>query len=65
MRTARKKRYAATTPLALFEKGLARPPFFRCHKSFIVNLDRVRLLRRRGEADYELKGRPRREQPTR
>ena len=36
------------------ERQLRRPPFFRCHSSFPVNLGRVRSLERRGR-DYALR----------
>ncbi|MFV2045177.1 MAG: LytTR family transcriptional regulator DNA-binding domain-containing protein [Anaerolineales bacterium] len=31
------------------------PPFFRIHRSYIVNLNRARELRARGERDSEIK----------
>ncbi len=37
------------------EARLPSPPFFRIHRSFIVNLDRALELRTRGERDYEVK----------
>ena len=34
---------------------LPSPPFFRIHRSYIVNLDRAFELRARGEGEYEIK----------
>jgi len=33
----------------------ATPPFLRVHRSFVVNLDRVRQIRRRPSGDWELR----------
>lgn len=55
VRTARKKVYPHIEPLDEVEARLPSPPFFRIHRSYIVNLDRVLELRARGERDYELK----------
>ena len=54
-RTARKKLYRHVEPLEEVEARLPSPPFFRIHRSYIVNLDRVLELRLRGERDYEVK----------
>ncbi|MFV2044357.1 MAG: LytTR family DNA-binding domain-containing protein, partial [Anaerolineales bacterium] len=48
IRTARRKRYAHVEPLETVEGRLPSPPFFRIHRSYIVNLDRVYELRSRG-----------------
>ena len=55
VRTARKKVYKHVEPLDEVEERLPSPPFFRIHRSYIVNLDRVLELRSRGERDYEVK----------
>lgn len=55
VRTARKKIYRHVEPLDEVEARLSSPPFFRIHRSYIVNLDRVLELRARGERDYEVK----------
>jgi DNA-binding LytR/AlgR family response regulator len=55
VRTARKKAYNHVEPLDEVETRLPSPPFFRIHRSYIVNLDRVLELRTRGERDYEVK----------
>ena len=48
LRAARKRRYRTPQTLGQLERRLPCPPFFRCHKSFIVNLAHVRLAARRG-----------------
>ena len=55
VRTARKKVYQHVEPLDEVGERLPSPPFFRIHRSYIVNLDRVLELRSRGERDYEVK----------
>jgi len=55
IRTARKKRYAHVEPLETVESRLPPPPFFRIHRSYIVNLDRVYELRSRGDGEWEVK----------
>ena len=55
LRTARKKVYQHVEPLDEVGERLPSPPFFRIHRSYIVNLDRVLELRSRGERDYEVK----------
>jgi DNA-binding LytR/AlgR family response regulator len=55
VRTRRRTRYRSREPLREVEARLPAPPFFRCHQSFIVNLEHVRELRSRGERDHELK----------
>ena len=54
-RTARKRRYRHIEPLNEVEARLPSPPFFRIHRSYIVNLNRARELRARGERDSEIK----------
>lgn len=53
MRSKRRVRSHAT--LGEMEGLLAAGPFFRCHRSFLVNLDRVREVRGHGGGDFELK----------
>ena len=55
VRTARKKRYPHVEPLEAVEGRLPSPPFFRIHRPYIVNLDRVYELRSRGDRDWEVK----------
>ena len=50
IRTARRKRYPHVEPLETDERRLPSLPFFRIHRSYIVNLDRVYELRSRGMA---------------
>lgn len=54
-RTARKKRYRHSERLDQVEGRLASPPFFRIHRSYVVNLNRVFELRSRGDDEWELK----------
>ena len=57
VRTARKRSYRSTKPLGDWQKALARHGFFRAHRSYLVNLERVREIRRRGDDpnDWEVK----------
>ena len=55
IRTARKKRYRHSERLDQVESRLPSPPFFRIHRSYVVNLNRVLELRSRGENEWELK----------
>ena len=55
IRTARRKRYPQLEPVETIEGRLPSLPFFRIHRSYIVDLDRVDELRSRGTADHELK----------
>jgi len=41
--------------LSLSSPPFPSPPFFRIHRSYIVNLNRARELRARGERDSEIK----------
>ena len=54
IRTRRKHLYRSTRRLADLARVLPSPPFFRCHESFVVNVDRVRSVEPRGR-DYELR----------
>ena len=55
IRTARKKRYPHVEPLETVEGLLPSQPFFRIHRSYIVNLDRAYELRSRGDGEWEVK----------
>ena len=55
IRTARKKRYRHSERLDRVESRLPSPPFFRIHRSYVVNLNRVLELRSRGDDEWELK----------
>lgn len=55
IRTARKKRYRHGERLDQVEGRLPSPPFFRVHRSYAVNLNRVLELRSRGNDEWELK----------
>ncbi len=55
IRTAARKRYPHIEPLETVEVRLPSPPFFRIHRSCIVNLDRVYELRSRREGEWEVK----------
>ena len=57
IRTARKTRLRSVRPLGDMEKALKPHGFLRAHKSYLVNLDRIREVRlRKGDSnDWELK----------
>lgn len=55
IRTRRKKRYRSVERLAALEKKLPRPPFVRCHREFLVNLNRVRAITARSDRDHDLR----------
>ena len=55
IRTARRKRYRHSERLDQVESRLPSPPFFRVHRSYLVNLNRVLELRTRGDDEWELK----------
>ncbi|MCH8876852.1 MAG: LytTR family transcriptional regulator [Chloroflexi bacterium] len=55
IRTARKKLYRHSERLDQVEARLPSPPFFRVHRSYVVNLNRVFELRSRGDDEWELK----------
>jgi len=55
IRTARKKLYRHSERLDQVEGRLPSPPFFRVHRSYVVNLNRVLELRSRGGDEWELK----------
>jgi two-component system LytT family response regulator len=55
IRTARARVYKHVEPLDEVQNRLPSPPFFRIHRSTIVNLDRVLEVRYRTGRDVELK----------
>ena len=56
IRTRRKKPRRSVEELGEIAERLDSPAFFRCHRSTVVNLDRVREIRRRKDgAGWELK----------
>ncbi len=55
IRTARSKRYRHSERMDQVEERLPSPPFFRIHRSYVVNLNRVLELRSRGGDEWELK----------
>jgi DNA-binding LytR/AlgR family response regulator len=55
IRTARKTMRRHSERLEQVEERLPSPPFFRIHRSYIVNLDRVYELRSRGSDEWEVK----------
>ena len=58
VRTRRKRRLTSTETLGELEARLRSPAFFRCHRSFLVSLDRVAEFRRQSGRSYELKMEP-------
>jgi DNA-binding LytR/AlgR family response regulator len=55
IRTRRKKPYKSVQRLGELEKKLPAPAFVRCHREYIVNLNRVRFLVPRKSKDYDLR----------
>ena len=57
VRTARRKTYPSTRRISDWENALRGAGFLRTHRSFLVNLDRVREIRTRKDDanDWELK----------
>jgi DNA-binding LytR/AlgR family response regulator len=55
IRTRRKKPYHSVQRLGELEKKLPAPAFVRCHREFIVNLNRVRSLTPRKSGDFDLR----------
>ena len=55
IRTKRKKPYKSVQRLGNLAKKLPAPAFVRCHREFIVNLNRVRELTPRNSRDYDLR----------
>ena len=54
IRTKRKKPYHSVQRLGELAKKLPAPAFVRCHREYIVNLNRVRMLIPRKSKDYDL-----------
>ena len=55
IRTKRKKHYHSVERLSVLEKKLPGPPFIRCHREFVVNLNRVRAIVDRSQRDQDLR----------
>jgi DNA-binding LytR/AlgR family response regulator len=55
IRTKRKKPYKSVQRLGELAKKLQAPAFVRCHREYIVNLNRVRVLTPRNSRDYDLR----------
>jgi len=55
IRTRRKKPYKSVQRLGELANKLPAPAFIRCHREYIVNLNRVRLLIPRDSRDYDLR----------
>jgi DNA-binding LytR/AlgR family response regulator len=55
IRTRRKKPYRSVQRLAEFARRLPAPAFVRCHREYIINLNRVRMLSPRKSKDYDLR----------
>jgi DNA-binding LytR/AlgR family response regulator len=55
IRTKRKKPYHSVQRLGELVKKLPTPVFVRCHREYIVNLNRVRSLTPRKSKDYDLR----------
>ena len=55
IRTKRKKPYKSLQRLGELAKKLPAPAFVRCHREYIVNLNRVRSLTPRKSRGYDLR----------
>jgi DNA-binding LytR/AlgR family response regulator len=55
IRSKRKKPYLSVQRLGELAKKLPTPAFVRCHREYIVNLNRVRMLIPRKSKDYDLR----------
>lgn len=55
VRTRRKNPYISFQRLGEIEKMLPKPAFARCHREYIVNLNRVRSLNPRDPRGYDIK----------
>ena len=55
IRTRRKKPYKSIQRLGELAKKLPAPAFIRCHREYIVNLNRVRAITPRNNRDYDLR----------
>jgi two-component system LytT family response regulator/two-component system response regulator LytT len=58
IRTRRKKPYQSVQRLGELAKKLPIPAFVRCHREYIVNLNRVRSLTPRSSRGYDLRLEP-------
>jgi DNA-binding LytR/AlgR family response regulator len=58
IRTRRKKHYISVQRLGELAKKLPATAFVRCHREYIVNLNRVRSLTPRNSRGYDLKLEP-------
>jgi DNA-binding LytR/AlgR family response regulator len=55
IRTKRKKPYHSVQRLSELARKLPGPAFVRCHRAYVVNLNRVRSLAPRNPKDYDLR----------
>jgi len=55
IRTRREKPYKSVQRLGELAKKLPAPAFVRCHREYIVNLNRVRSLTPRQSRDYDFR----------
>jgi two-component system LytT family response regulator/two-component system response regulator LytT len=55
IRTRRKKPYKSVQRLGELANKLPAPAFIRCHREYVVNLNRVRVLTPRDSRDYDLR----------
>jgi DNA-binding LytR/AlgR family response regulator len=55
IRTKRKKPYHSVQRLSELARKLPGPAFSRCHRAYVVNLNRVRSLVPRNSKDYDLR----------
>jgi DNA-binding LytR/AlgR family response regulator len=55
IRTKRKKPYKSVQRLGELAKKLPAPAFVRCHREYIVNLNRVRSITPRKSRGYDLR----------
>ena len=55
IRTKRKKPYKSVQRLGELAKKLLAPAFVRCHREYIVNLNRVRSLTPHSSRGYDLR----------
>ena len=55
IRTRRKKPYKSIQRIGELAKKLPAPAFVRCHREYIVNLNRVRSITPRNSRDFDLR----------
>ena len=55
IRTKRKKPYKSVQRIGELAKKLPAPVFVRCHREYIVNLNRVRSITPRNSRDFDLR----------